>query len=416
MNNLSNVNSMLSNISVLTVFKNFLTDNICEKFLVLLEGMEDDLDFNKIAELYTDFVCSLYNFKFRGNWSKYIENFIVTDENPVSVECAKGSSKNLPDFILGAFEFELRILSDIASIDFQDIKEVFLERYPDAEDTINSLPVFNAQKMLFTKDCVQKYYKKEGYGAISTGFAFKLGTAMQLFNVSVPDEISLDNLKLYDYQKNILLKNTEAFIRGKKANNVLLYGDRGCGKSSLVKAVANKYKESGLKIIQVSKENMSDLEQLSEYLAGFPSKFIIFIDDLVFGENDPMFSSCKALLEGSLAKHPENIIIYVTSNRKHLIKESFTSRAGDEVHLNDTMDESASLSDRFGITITFSSPDKKDFLQIVKLLADEYKIECDREILFKKAEAFAMLKGNRTPRTAEQFLTDYMSEIPSGAS
>ncbi|MDO5438016.1 MAG: DUF815 domain-containing protein, partial [bacterium] len=189
----------------------------------------------------------------------------------------------------------------------------------------------------------------------------------------------------------------------------LLYGDRGCGKSSLVKAVANEFKKMGLKIVQVYKESLQNIEELSEYLSDFPSKFIIFIDDLVFDENDPMFASCKALLEGSLARHPENVLIYVTTNRRHLIKESFTSREGSEIHMNDTMDEAASLSDRFGITITFSSPDKKDYLEIVRRLADEFKLKYDEKNLFKEAEAFALFKGNRAPRIAKQFLIDYMA-------
>ena len=409
MNNLADINNAIVNISLLTVYKNFLSDEVCIKFTVLLEAIKENEELAKVIELYTDFISELYKSEFKGDWSSYIRNFVLSDNNPVSIECAKGNVSLIPPYILGSFEYELRILSDIASIKFEDIREVLFAHYPLAKDAINSIPSFDSYKLLFTKDQVQESYKKDGYGVISKYSAFKYSYDEMLKPVINPDDITFEDLKLYDYQKNILKDNTIAFLNGKKANNILLYGDRGCGKSSSVKAVANEYKNLGLKIIQIYKENISDLENLCDYLANFPSKFIIFIDDLVFDENDAEFSSAKAVLEGSLAKHPDNILIYATTNRRHLIKETFASREGNEIHLNDTMDEAASLSDRFGITITFSSPDKKNYLEIVKQLADELNIKEDNESLFKKAEAFALLKGNRAPRIARQFLMAYQA-------
>lgn len=409
MNNLADINNAIINISLLTVYKNFLCDDVCVKFIVLLEAIKENEEFAKVIELYTDFISELYRSEFKGDWSSYVRNFVLSDNNPVSIECAGNNSSNIPTFILGAFEYELRILSDIASIKFEDIREVLFAHFPLAKDAINSIPSFDSYKLLFTKDQIQESYKKEGYGVISKYSAFKYSYDEMLKPVITPDDITLDSLKLYDYQKNILKDNTLAFLNGKKANNILLYGDRGCGKSSSVKAIANEYKNLGLKIIQIYKDDISSLEALCEYLANFPSKFIIFIDDLVFDENDSEFSSAKAVLEGSLAKHPDNILIYATTNRRHLIKETFLAREGNEVHLNDTMDEAASLSDRFGITITFSSPDKKNYLEIVKQLAAELNIKEDEETLFKKAEAFALLKGNRAPRIARQFLTAYQA-------
>ena len=413
MNNLIDINYMLANISTLAVFKNFLTDPVGVKFVIFLEAIKENDDLQAVIEFYSDFISELYKSEFKGDWSAYVRDFVLCDENPVSVECAKGLLSSIPVFIMGAFEYELRILSDIASIKFEDVREALSILYPDSRKLvfINSLPTFDSYKLLFTKDQIQNSYKTEGYGVLSKYTAFKFNDEFQLVPVIKQDDIKLDDLKLYKYQKNILINNTLGFLKGKKANNVLLYGDRGCGKSSLVKAISNEYKNMGLKIIQIYKENLNHIEELSEFLSKFPSKFIIFIDDLVFDENDPMFASCKAILEGSLSKHPDNILIYATTNRRHLIKETFTSREGSEIHMNDTMDEAASLSDRFGITITFSSPDKKDYLQIVKQIADDEKIDYDEDKLFKEAEAFALLKGNRAPRIARQFLIDYMNRV-----
>lgn len=411
MSNLVDVNNMLTNISVLAVFKNFLVDEGGIKFVVFLEAIKENDDFAKIAELYSDFISEIYRSEFKGDWSSYVRNFVLTDNNTVAIECSKGNFSEIPAFIMGAFEYELRILSDIASVKFEDIRELLMSHFPENKDAINTLPTFDSYKLLFTKDQIQNSYKTDGYGIISRYYAFKFNSNLEIKPVLKPDTISLDDLKLYDYQKNILKNNTLAFLKGCDANNILLYGDRGCGKSSSVKALVNEYKNLGLKIIQVYKENLADIEDLCEYLADFPSKFIIFIDDLVFDENDPDFASCKAILEGSLAMRPSNVLIYATTNRRHLIKETFTSREGSEVHLNDTMDEAASLSDRFGITITFSSPDKKNYLEIVKKLADEMKFEYDEKTLFKEAEAFALLKGNRAPRIARQFLIDYMANL-----
>ena len=411
MNNLIDINHMLTNIATLAVFKNFMQNKYCVKFLIFLESIRQNDEFGRVIEFYTDFISELYNSEFKGDWSSCVRDFVLTDENPVSREFSKNKNPSVPNFILGAFEYELRILSDIASVTFEDFREVLLTRFPQNREAIfvNSIPSFDSYKLLFTKDQVQASYKTSGYGIISKYSAFKLNSSLELNPVVNQDDILLNNLKLYDYQKNAIISNTLAFIRGYKANNILLYGDRGCGKSSLVKAIANEYKSMGLKIIQVYKENLCLLEEVYEFLAQFPSKFIVFADDLVFDENDPLFASSKAVLEGSLSKNPDNVIIYATSNRRHLIKESFSAREGDEVHLNDTMDEAASLSDRFGLTITFSSPDKNDYLAIVKQIADEKKLEYDEAKLFREAEAFALMKGNRAPRIAQQFIQDYIT-------
>lgn len=410
MNNLTDTEGILNNLGAIAVFKNIFNDNIISKFLLFLDSINQNPEISETVENYADFISELYESEFMGDWSSYIRNFVLTDENVVSINCAKNNTDKIPDYIMGAFEYELRILSDVASVSFEDVREILNIKYPSNSALINSLPVFDSYKLLFTKDQIQSSYKQEGYGVISKYYTFKFDGNLNVVPVKNPDNVKFSDLKLYEYQKEILKTNTISFIKGNPSNNILLYGDRGCGKSSSIKALVNEYHHMGLKVIQAYKNNLDKLEKLEEYLSGFPSKFIIFIDDLVFDENDPEFASAKAILEGSLSKHPDNVLIYATTNRRHLVKETFSSREGNEVHLNDTMDEAASLSDRFGITITFSSPDKNKYLEIVKQLKDEMNIKADEETLFKEAEAFAILKGTRCPRVARQFLYDFASK------
>ena len=410
MNNLTDTEGILNNLGAIAVFKNIFNDNIISKFLLFLDSINQNPEISETVENYADFISELYESEFMGDWSSYIRNFVLTDENVVSINCAKNNTDKIPDYIMGAFEYELRILSDVASVSFEDVREILNIKYPSNSALINSLPVFDSYKLLFTKDQIQSSYKQEGYGVISKYYTFKFDGNLNVVPVKNPDNVKFSDLKLYEYQKEILKTNTISFIKGNPSNNILLYGDRGCGKSSSIKALVNEYHHMGLKVIQAYKNNLDKLEKLEEYLSGFPSKFIIFIDDLVFDENDPEFASAKAILEGSLSKHPDNVLIYATTNRRHLVKETFSSREGNEVHLNDTMDEAASLSDRFGITITFSSPDKNKYLEIVKQLKDEMNIKADEETLFKEAEAFAILRGRRCARVGRQFLYDFASK------
>lgn len=397
----------------LAIYKNFLADNTGLKFALLLNAINEKDDFLNVLEIYSDFVSDLYSSDCMGDWSKYVRDFVLSDKNVVSINCAKNNLKQIPEFVMTTFENELKTLSELASVSFEDIKNSILVMYPNKlnETNSNMLAKFDSYKLLFTKEQVINSYKTIGYGLLSKFYAFKLDNNLNIVPVYEPDKITLSDLKLYDFQKEAVKNNTISFIKGQKANNILLYGDRGCGKSSLVKAILNEYKNLGLKVIQVTKNNISSLEELYEQLSVLPSKFIIFLDDLVFDENDPQFASAKAVLEGSLAKNPDNVLIYATTNRRHIVKESFTSREGSEVHLNDTMDEAASLSDRFGVTITFSSPDKKDYLEIVRRLADEIGLEYEETKLFREAEAYALLKGNRAPRVARQFLVNYKNSL-----
>ena len=208
----------------------------------------------------------------------------------------------------------------------------------------------------------------------------------------------------YQQQRNVLIKNTLALLQGMKANNALLYGDAGTGKSSTIKAIVNEYHTEGLRLIEVKKKQIAQLPSIIEMLADNPLKFIIFIDDLSFSSNDDDYIALKNILEGSTTSNKMNVVIYATSNRRHFMKETFSDREGDEMHRNDTIQETMSLAARFGLTITFQKPGSNLYMEIVKQYAKEYELNLDEHELKIKAEAFAIRNNGRSARTAKQFV------------
>ena len=205
-----------------------------------------------------------------------------------------------------------------------------------------------------------------------------------------------------------MIDNTQAFVDGRPAANVLLCGDAGTGKSSTVKAVANAFFKEGVRLIEIRKDQLRSLPLVMAKISGNPLKFIIFIDDLAFNKNNDDFSMLKAALEGSASAMADNAVIYATSNRRHIVKESFKDRDGDDVHINDTLQETLSLSERFGLTVLFSKPDKKLYLSIVRELAKRNGISMDEKELELRAEEFALRKGSRSARGAEQFINSLL--------
>ena len=225
-----------------------------------------------------------------------------------------------------------------------------------------------------------------------------------------PDKIRLSSLIDYKREQQIILDNTMALLSGKPAANILLTGDAGTGKSSTVKAVVNELSHLGLRILEVRKEQLHSIPAILDELNSNPLKFILFIDDLSFQKDDDNFSALKAILEGSVSARSRNVVIYATSNRRHLVKESFSNRDGDDVHRNDTMQEMLSLSERFGIQITFQKPDKKTYLDIVRHLAKDRGVEMPVEELEAQAERFALGRGGRSARAATQFIDSLLAK------
>ena len=238
---------------------------------------------------------------------------------------------------------------------------------------------------------------------------FTVSTDGGIVPVRNPDPVSLRELVDYEIQRKVIIDNTKALLCGKPAANILLTGDAGTGKSSTVKAVCNELYSQGLRIIEIRKDQLCLIPGLLDELNGNPLKFILFIDDLSFQKDDDNFNILKAVLEGSVSAKSKNVVIYATSNRRHIVKEKFSDREGDDVHRSDTMQELVSLSERFGIHVTFSRPDKKTFLHIVRHLADEDGLSLSDGELELKAERFALERGGRSARLARQFVDGLLS-------
>ncbi len=232
--------------------------------------------------------------------------------------------------------------------------------------------------------------------------------------VDRPDPIRLRELIGYEHERQPAVRNAERFVAGFPANNVLLYGERGTGKSSTVKALLNEFGERGMRLIEVPKEHLGDYPQLMQLLHGRRERFILYVDDLSFEEQETHYKALKAILEGGIEARPENVILYATSNRRHLVRERFSDRARgeeDEVHVLDTMEEKLSLADRFGIRVTFTGPDQERYLRIVRALAEHRGIRLDPEDLDRRALLWAQRQRGRSGRTARQFVDALVGEL-----
>ena len=255
-----------------------------------------------------------------------------------------------------------------------------------------------------TLDKLHKFHKHNGYGIFigHKAFTFENGQLKPVYNTS---SITLSDLKDYEAEKKAVVDNTLSFLSGLPYSNMLLYGDKGTGKSSTIHAVLNQYAEKGLRAVEISKDRLKEISDVKEVLAELPFKFILFIDDLSLEERDEKVTSLKASLEGSLSEKGANVMIVATSNRRHILKENFSDRE-NSVHARDTMEEQLSLSDRFGLTVCFSSTGKAEYLSIVRQLAQDRKLTLPDEELCALAERWALIKGGRSPRRARQFI-DY---------
>lgn len=262
---------------------------------------------------------------------------------------------------------------------------------------------------------VTEFYREYGVGKFGLNKAFRIverdgGQTVCIDPIINVEHVYFRDIVGYELQKQKLIENTEAFVSGKRANNVLLFGDAGTGKSSSVKAVLNEYYGRGLRIIEVYKHQFKALSDVLEQIKDRNYKFIIYMDDLSFEDYELEYKYLKAILEGGLGKRPDNVLIYATSNRRHLIREKFSDKRelDDELHNNDTVQEKLSLASRFGVTVYFGSPDKRQFETIVKGLADRYHLTMPEEELYREASQWELGHGGLSGRTAAQFITHIM--------
>ena len=385
-------------IDSLTVFSDLKSDPVLKLFRTLLDTFS--------VSDYSNFVAELY--KNTDDLSKYIADITLRDDNFYVKAVASGAE---PDAVINdAVKSELATLEEIASVTSQEVQSLVRANCSDADDLY--LPSWNTGPVQLPMEFTRKLgsIAQTGYGIFARYTFFRI-IGSEIVPVAHPDYQRLDQLFGYERERNLIISNTEALLNGSGASNMLLYGDMGTGKSSTIKAVAAEYADRGLRIIEVKKNQLFQIPDIMDELASNPLKFILFIDDLSFAGNDDNFSALKATLEGSISGRSSNTVIYATSNRRHLVREKASDRmagAGfdDDLHLNDTLQETMSLAARFGLTITFQKPDKDEYLGIVRSLAEEYDVAdmYPEEELFRRAEAHAIRRNGRSPRTARQFI------------
>lgn len=393
---------MLKNLSLklhsLTVFRNLLNDPVIKNLLLFLDS-EEKGDLKTSLDFYALFMGSLYESSYES-LASYIAEITSSDEN-VYIRC-KTKKSDLPKSVEESKEKELQILQEVCDLTAESLRKSL------AYDGF--LPSFKEEKLNLSEIYTHRIENihKYGYGMYAKYRMFYLSEG-RIVPVVNPDKTLLSELIDYKREQKIILDNTNALLSGKPASNILLTGDAGTGKSSTVKAIVNELYSKGLRILEVRKEQLREIPAILDELTDNPLKFIIFIDDLSFQKDDDNFSALKAILEGSVSAKGQNVVIYATSNRRHLVKETFSDREGDDIHRNDTMQEIISLSERFGIQVTFSRPDKKTYLDIVHHLASAAGIEYEGEKIDLAAERFVLSRGSRSARAARQFVDNIIA-------
>ena len=365
---------------------------------------------------------------FYGNlWHCYLTNLLVNNENSYSMSCEiKGA---VAGTINQAVLHDIAIFKEFFDFDFGPVcEELGTEVFAwvqDYESSSEKSKVYNARirdrictlAVKFKedktaeemKDSLTQFYKEYGVGKYGLHKSFRIehrnggAVIVPIKNIA---HVHLEDMIGYEIPKQKLTENTEAFVNGRRANNCLLYGDAGTGKSSSIKAIANEYYDRGLRIIEVYKHQFQDLNDVIGQIKNRNYKFIIYMDDLSFEDFEIEYKYLKAVIEGGLEKKPDNVLIYATSNRRHLVREKFSDKEdrSDDLHSGDTVQEKLSLVSRFGVTVYFGSPDKKEFHEIVRSLAKKHQIKMQEEELLLEADRWELNHGGLSGRCAQQFI------------
>ncbi len=403
---MNRIHDILLGLNSLSVFRGILNRSVIKSYIKLISSLSSAPE--NFLNSYGEFFSLLAERNITDNLARYITETVLFDDNVFSTACAGGKYNKMSDNVLYAVKNDVNTIYELSLLNSDDIFNEYKYKN-DIADIISSLPKWSTGEPAegfkngvdFNK--LINFYKENGFGIFARYKAF-IWRDSDIKPVCHPDKITVDSFIGYERQRNQILENTKAFLNNKPCNNCLLYGDMGTGKSSTVKAIGNMFRKKGLRIVEMPKERLMDFPLLIDKIALNPMKFIIFVDDLSFQHQDKNYTSLKAVLEGGLAAKPDNALIYATSNRRHLIKESWADRDTDDINRRDNMQESLSLSDRFGLSVYFSNPDKYEYLKIVKSLSHRAGIKLEENELSILAERFALKKGGRSPRCAKQFV------------
>ena len=409
----------------LLLYQSVLDNEVGQAFLNLLQSLRQlnllqSLRHNEIDDLgciraYSNYFRALASRN--QSWQEFLVTQILTDDNPFTQQVQQTDLACLTPALIAAAKQDLQALQNLYECNSEQ-----LSQWVQVAAKLNVAPVAWSKSSgdetplrdWTDVEELAAYYRKQGTGIFAKYKALRWEMG-QLIGIPYPDCVGINQLVGYEYQRDALVKNTEFLLAGHRALHVLLYGSRGSGKSSLVKGLLNEYGECNLRLIEVAKSDLRDLSVIVEQLRSLPQKFIIFVDDLSFEEDDDAFKALKVVLEGNLTARPQNVVVYATSNRRHLIREFFGDRPrpsnNEEVHAWDTVQEKLSFSDRFGLTLTFEPANQNTYLQIVHHLAAISKITLSQEDLEYRALQWATRHNGRSGRTARQFIDFLQADL-----
>lgn len=426
---------MYREVSKLILYRNLGEDSILRRLSEIFKRF--DSCHYRSEELITDIyrevkailnLATTYGFD-KNLWHNYLTFMLVTNENSFSLTCEKVGANDgtvnhfaRNDFqaFMNLFHYDFRPIEETLGIDcFSTLLEykavVKQERMynKNVSEKVRALSdeLAAAENVEQFFDAVVTFYKKYGVGMFGLNKAFRIvekNGEPDFVPINNLDKVVLDDLTGYEIQKKKLIDNTEAFVNGREANNCLLYGDAGTGKSTSIKAILNEYYDRGLRMIEIYKHQFKYLSQVISHVKNRNYRFVIYMDDLSFEEFEIEYKYLKAVIEGGMETRPDNVLIYATSNRRHLIRETWNDRSDmdQELHRSDTMQEKLSLVYRFGITINFSKPSQKEYFEIVRNLAKKYpQITLSDEELCAQANKWELSHGGTSGRTAQQFIS-----------